>query len=180
MASFPEGAPMLQNPLLAVSKRQQSLAARCSRPGSPGPQGLRPAAFAKQVSTVALGFQVFSQPAPPHLIAFQAAKPGPTPSAPARRATSVRPAAASKTSHGPCPSLGQPLHSPGPNHILLAPPTPQTRLCPTFLKHAGHGPVPSQTADPFSPRLPETGPSPATGEDNQREVEWDPLSNSQS
>lgn len=84
------------------------------------PQGLPPGALPEQVSTLALGFQVFSQPAPPHLIAFQSANPWPTPSAPARQTTSVWPAVASETSHGPCPSLGQPLDSPCPNHILLA------------------------------------------------------------
>ena len=72
------------------------------------PRGLPPWAGPKQVSTLALGFQVFSQPAPPHLIAFQSANPWPTPSAPARRATSVWPAVASETSHGSRPSLGQP------------------------------------------------------------------------
>lgn len=87
---------------------------------SRSPRGLPLAALPKQVSTLALGFQVFSQPAPPLLIAFQSANPWPTPSAPARQATSVWPAAASETSHGRRPSLGQPLDSPCPNHILLA------------------------------------------------------------
>lgn len=84
------------------------------------PLGLPPGALRRQVSALALGFQVFPQPAPPHLIAFQSANPWPTPSAPARQATSMWPAGASETSHGPRPSLGQPLNSPCPNHILLA------------------------------------------------------------
>lgn len=89
-------------------------------PHSLGLTNLLPAAFTKQVSTLALGFQVFSQSAPPHLIAFQSANPWPTPSAPARQVTSVWPAVASEASHGTRPSLGQPLDSPCPNHILLA------------------------------------------------------------
>lgn len=87
---------------------------------SPEPTRLPPWAVPQQVSALALGFQVFSQPAPPHLIAFQSANPWPTPSAPARQGTSVWPAAGPETSHGPRPSLGQPLDSPCPNHILLA------------------------------------------------------------
>lgn len=77
-------------------------------------------AWPQQVSSPGPGFQVFSQPAPPQLIAFQSANPWPTPSAPARRAIPVWPAVASETSHGLHPSLGQPLDSPGPNHILFA------------------------------------------------------------
>lgn len=77
-------------------------------------------ALPKQVSALALGFQVVSQPAPPHLIALQSANPWPTPSAPAGQATSVWPAGASETSRGPRPSLGQPVDSPCPNHIRPA------------------------------------------------------------
>lgn len=124
----PQAHTICTHPLLRISKRHPRLAAHpATLPPSlvgistpQAPQGLPPAALAKRVSTLALGFQVFSQPAAPHLIAFQSANPWPTPSTPARQATSVWPAGASETSHGTRPSLGQPLASPCPNHILFA------------------------------------------------------------
>ena len=128
---FP-GLPTLENPLL-ICKRQESAWAGWASSRQPlwrapptprSPRGLLPWAGPKQVSTLALGFQVFSQPAPPHLIAFQSANPWPTPSAPARRATSVWPAVASETSHGSRPSLGQPasrLPLPKPHPLRSSP-----------------------------------------------------------
>lgn len=156
---FPRG---LQDPqahticthlLLRISKRHPRLAAHpATLPPSlvgistpQAPQGLPPAALAKQVSTLALGFQVFSQPAAPHLIAFQSANPWPTPSTPARQATSVWSAGASETSHGTRPSLGQPLASPCPNHILFA--LPHTSNSPlTFPKKVELGPVQTKSS----------------------------------
>lgn len=134
------------------------------RPSSPvgasSPQSLLPVALPKQVSTLALGFQVFSQPAPPHLIAFQSANPWPTPSAPAGQATSVWPAVASETSHGLRPSLGQPLDSPCPNHIRLALPhtsdAPLTNISKPCRARSSPGPkqpTDSFPADPLTPRL---------------------------
>lgn len=114
----------------------------------------------KQVSAPALGFQVFSQPTPPHLIAFQSANPWPTPSAPARQATSVWPAAASQTSHGPCPSLGQPLHAPCPNHILLARPHTSSSPLTNISKASQARPSPDQkqrtnSSSPVPPSSPD-------------------------
>lgn len=60
------------------------------------------------------GIPVFSQPAPPHLIAFQSANSWPTPST-TRRATSVWPAVASRLTARVQAWGSQPLGSPCPN-----------------------------------------------------------------
>lgn len=152
-ASFPEGSVP---PDFPHSRTYFSLSARGKRGLWPNglvaatltsgnPWGLLSVASPKQVSTLALGFQVFSQPAPPHLIAFQSANPWPTPSAPARQATSVWPAVASETSHGPCPIQGQPLKLPLPKpHPPCASHTSNSFL--TFPNQAYHGPVQTKSS----------------------------------
>lgn len=163
-ASFPEGRMPPDSPHSRVhfsssSRDKKGSPVGQGQPPSPvgastpwSPRGLLPVALPKQVSTLALGSQVFSQPAPPHLIAFQSANPWPTPSAPARQATSVWPAVASETSHGPGPSLGQPLDSPCPNHILLALPhtsnSPLTNI--SKPSEAQSSPDPKQQTSSFS------------------------------
>lgn len=172
-ASFPEGRMPPDSPHSRVhfsssSRDKKGSPVGQGQPPSPvgastpwSPRGLLPVALPKQVSTLALGSQVFSQPAPPHLIAFQSANPWPTPSAPARQATSVWPAVASETSHGPGPSLGQPLDSPCPNHILLALPhtsnSPLTNISKPSEAQSSPDPKQQTHSFPAGPPSPQTG-----------------------
>lgn len=177
---FPRGLhpPDSSHTLESTSPHQPEAQKACSpvgqsQPPSPvgtySPQSLLPVAVPKQVSTPALGFQVFSQPAPPHLIAFQSANPWPTPSAPARQATSVWPAVASETSHGPRPSLGQPLDSPRPNHIRLALPhtsdSPLTNISKPSGARSSAGPKQPTNSFPTVPLAPPIGRIPAIREE---------------
>lgn len=170
---MPPDAPHSRIHVSSSSRDKKGSTAGRWQPPSPAgtstprsPRGLLPVALPKQVSTLALGSQVFSQPAPPHLIAFQSANPWPTPSPPARQATSVWPAVASETSHGPAPSLGQPLDSPCPNHILLALPhtshSPLTNISKPSEAHQSSPDPKQQThscpaVPPFPPDWPQPG-----------------------
>lgn len=181
-ASFPEGCPPTPS-FPPHSRIHFSPSARGKKacgpvgqgqPPSPvgafSPQSLLPVASPKQVSTLALGSQVFSQPAPPHLIAFQSANPWPTPSAPAGQATSVWPAGASETSHGPHPSLGQPLDSPCPNHIRLALPhtsdAPLTNTSKPCRARSSPGPKQPTDSSPAVPLAPRRATSRLSGKNN--------------